>query len=568
MRAWRGPRLCGLSVGNAEDPAVALREDGPRSNDGERERVFRPQQKQNRNPTLANNILIVMISLEDRILPRIAEMSIAIEPWKTLEQLRSGEAVATPILCDTSPTGMIPSDIVARLVALANTHAGGVWFIGVYGTMRWKATEILLPEDFESRVHNAQNRIEPTLPQLRVEVKGQIAAVVVEGMLARVGFCFDGESSSSRRTYVYDRGSHLTASSDLVNELRDRSGRSGFEIEAPAALHLSDLEEILIRSAGLDPDNPEDLIRAGVTTKYRRPTLAGSIAFGGAALFKRYPALGILWKRFDHGMLESNLHKIEPVESGYPRGPLVGMVARVIYKMDDWLPAGGGTPGAEQLCQELIVNAVAHRTLSPFTLGLGGSSLDMRKLKLLLGSEETLTADGQPVTVECYPDMIRIISPGALPVGLVHLLGPDRVKGRLARNPHLLGLLTRYGQASGRGLGLAYAQRLAPANGCRLEFKSGPDSFEARLIVDPEQAVAAEAGLGVSRSRQRMSPSQREERVVALLVDGPRTCAEIIEALGWPPSTVRLVLRNLTKKKTVKRSERAARSPNQRYSLA
>ena len=489
-----------------------------------------------------------------------------IDPWKTLKTLRSGESIATPILYDTSAIG-ISSRIVERLVTLANTFFGGVWFVGVYGTQRWREVGDSPPAEFESRVREAQTRIKPCIPEVRVETKGNVAAVAVEGLFGKVSHCFDETYSPDHGTYLYDRGECWKAPSAVLQELRDRDGESDFELEVPPAVYPRDLEAVLMRSAGVDPDNRAELVRAGVTTASGSPTVAGCMAFGGADVFRRHSALGIRWQRFEHGMTESQRLGNEPVESGYPSGPLVGMVEWATCNMVDWLPASGGSDLGRRLCRELIVNALAHRTLSPLSLGFKHADFEMGKLKALLGDGDNSVFEASPVVVDCYPDMTPVVSPGGLPVGSVRLLGPDRVQGRLARNPHLIALLTRYNLASQRGLGLAYAQRLAPANGCRLEFNNSPDSFEVRLLVDPAQAVSAEAGLGVSPSRRRMSPAQRKERVVALLEDGPMTSAELIEALGWPPSTVRLVLKNLTKKKVVRRTERAARSPNQRYFL-
>jgi len=268
-------------------------------------------------------------------------MSPLIEPWEILKRLRSGENVATPTLHDESAIG-ISSRIVERLVALANTFTGGIWFVGVYGVLEWQEAGDSLPEDFESRVRQAQNRIKPRIP-VRVETKGRVAAVMVEGLLGKVGSCFDGTYSREHGTHLYGRAKCWNASSKVVNELRDRSGESDFELEVSPQVYPRDLEALLMRSAGVDPDNRAELVRAGVTTASGSPTVAGSIAFGGADVFRRHPALGIRWQRFEHGMAESQRLENEPVESGYPLGPLVGMVEWAICNMVDWLPASGGS---------------------------------------------------------------------------------------------------------------------------------------------------------------------------------------------------------------------------------
>ena len=92
------------------------------------------------------------------------------------------------------------------------------------------------------------------------------------------------------------------------------------------------------------------------------------------------------------------------------------------------------------------------------------------------------------------------------------------------------------------------------------------DSFEARVVVDPDQVVRVERyGPGAGHTRKRMTPHERRERILDALGDDELSARELAAALDWPAPTVRATLRDMVEEKLVKRTSQSSKSPQQRY---
>ena len=490
-------------------------------------------------------------------------------PWEILDTLRTGAEVEVAILYDLTARRLIRSEITENLVALANTPTGGFWFVGVEGPATWKNFGVELPDDFEDDVRAAARKIEPPTADVRIERRGTVTSVSVVGASGRSGSYHVRGGATEHRTYVYDGGHVRKAQPNEIKELRDRAGESQFELETITGQRTSDLHGGLLAVAGIDLDEPKAFQNADVTDSYGLPTVGGLIAFGKGDVFRRYPDMGIRWRRYRHGATEQEIHGLDPTEDESLEGTISDMIDTVVDRIVEWLPTSARLRDAERLATELIVNAVAHRSLSPFRIGNAPTEGAAAAVRLYEATQGFVGPSAEPVNVECFLDLIRITNPGPLPVGRVRQIGPDTVKGRLARNPRLLELLTRRGLASGRGLGLAFARRMAPLVGCRLELENHTDSFEVRLRIDPDRVVDVSRGTaGVPPKRRRLTPAERQEAIVSALEEGSMTAAELVGQLGWPASTVRHVLRALLKQGTVKRTARSPRSPNQSYRLS
>ena len=491
-------------------------------------------------------------------------------PWETLDRLRNGADVDTPpVLHDRTVAHVLPSHIAKKLIALANTPTGGIWFVGICGHTGWGDSKGDLPADLEARIHDAKRKIEPASVDVRVHRRGSVAALTVVGAPGRHGSYHERGSSRETGTYLYDDGRIICASKEEVHEIRDRAGEGQFELGTITGRRSSDLHRGLLSAVGFDPDDGKALRDAGITDSYGHPTIAGLIAFGDPSVFDRFPSMGIVWRRYQHGAAETEIHGIDPVDEDFPQGHLAAIVEEVVGRMVEWLPETRRPGDAQRLCKELVVNSVGHRSLSPYRIGTAAIEGAAAAMRLFSAYQGFVEPKAEPVTVDCFPDLIRITNPGPLPLGRVRQLGPDGVKDRLARNPHLLDLLTRKGLATQKGLGLAFVRRFAPLIGCRFELQNHQDRLETRLRVDPDRVIDTDRGtVGVPAKRRRLGSTERQEQVVGLLEGGPMTAAELVEQLGWPQSTVSYVIRSLLKQGAVKRTSRAPRSPNQSYRLA
>ena len=204
----------------------------------------------------------------------------------------------------------------------------------------------------------------------------------------------------------------------------------------------------------------------------------------------------------------------------------------------------------------------------------GGASTESRRFtcaqQYTRGSRVS-AADGSQIAA-CFPpqsvfnDQVRIVNPGALPRTRVKPSDRDHLLGRFSRNPHLMLLLEKLGLSRQKGLGLAKVRSLASQLGCRLGIVDHDDSFEAKLIVDPDCAVRVQQFGAVSApSRKRMRPEERYARIIEALGTDEMSAQALAAALQWPTPTVRAALKAMVKKKLVNRCSMSARSPRQRY---
>jgi len=255
-----------------------------------------------------------------------------------------------------------------------------------------------------------------------------------------------------------------------------------------------------------------------------------------------HPYLLLHYRRYEAGRAEVLAGSLPPIEYFLAPGPLSacipdlaeGLLEHAVVRLHD---AGL----SRQLFDELLVNAIGHRSFAP-------------------------EHRDRPVVVEHYTDRIHITSPGLLCPEVS--LEDGALAGRHSRNPRLMAQLTRQGLARQAGLGLAWAQRLAPELGYRLHHTTDDASVTAVLTVDPALAIRADARLRREERRLRLPAGQLERRIVELLSDGhAHASRDLQQRLGMPMSTVNAALRRLVKLGHVETTEKRPRSPKQRYRL-
>ena len=464
--------------------------------------------------------------------------------WLILDRLRGYDEPDVPVISDTNLPSSI-SDRVERVVALANAESGGVWFIGVYGSLNWRSCDTDLPDNAPELIRAVAERIRPRAPQIHISHRDGVLAVAVESVTTDSGFCYDGNYSEKRGTFLHSGTSSTRATTKRYTELLDRVGRSDFELEAPL-YSTTRLSKLPLRRAKLEFADERHLQQLGVLNTYGRETVAGLVVFGGQEVFEKCPGLGIRIAEYDIGAAEASVRDLAPSQSWNAHGGIQSAISILTSNLVRWLPIETQRKNAERLFRELLVNAVGHRTLSAATLG----------------------DSAQALSVSSYPDRIVISSPGRAPAGRVRLVGKDRVVGRFSRNPNLMRLFQRAGLASQKGTGLAVAARIAASVGCRLEFQHSGERFEASVVIDPALAArASRIGMEAPSRSRRLSADERAEHVLHMLADGPLSARRLAEQLGWPGSTVRAALRGMVKRRLVLRTRRSARAPNQTYAL-
>jgi len=476
-----------------------------------------------------NPEILTVLSTNDRV-------------WAVLDRLRHGEKLPFAMVFDMYAPGTV-EDVLQPIVALANSETGGIVFFGIIGQPHLTERGIRVPDNFEQLIAEALDGIAPIRPKAHAVQNDKMAAIVVESVVGRSGFCFDRRLGVDGGVRVVERDRTEVLRGDKLQSFLDRAGLSDAELSSLITSTESKLSAHLLSQAGLSVDDRDGLKDIGVIAEFGGLTRGGALAFGSESLFDRNPGLGITYRSYDDGAEEAMARELAPVFEKFIRGG-AGGITSLAYYLVEWLPVSRPADNPHELFLELLVNAIGHRTLAL----------------------PNFSDRAHAVHVSAFSDQLRIVNPGALPKGRVRALGRDRLDGRFSRNPNLMRLLGQMGLARQNGLGLAKVRALAPRLGCRLELVDHADSFEARLIVDPDLAVRVQRyGPASAPTRTRMRPEERHACILDALADDEMSAQDLAAALGWPVPTVRAALNVMVKGKLVKRCSRSARSPRQRY---
>jgi len=282
-----------------------------------------------------------------------------------------------------------------------------------------------------------------------------------------------------------------------------------------------------------------DPVETGIRSPSGDLTIAGSLAV--ASLRDRtHPYLLFYYRRFDSGMAEVVDGGIRPVEDLHAPGPLSVSVPELAEGLLEQAPVRPHNAAlARQLFDELLVNAIGHRSFAP-------------------------AHRSAPVSIDHYTDCILISSPGPLCRDVTLVDG--HLVGRRSRNPSLMALLTRQGLAQQANLGHAWIARLAPELGYRVHYEADEHAVVAILTIDPVMAVRADKRIRKEERRLRLPAGQLERRIMETLSDDhARSRKELQLRLDLPLSTINAALRRLVKLGHVETTESQPRSPKQRY---
>jgi ATP-dependent DNA helicase RecG len=285
-----------------------------------------------------------------------------------------------------------------------------------------------------------------------------------------------------------------------------------------------------------------DPVEAGICSSSGELTIAGALAVARLE-DDSHPYLFIRYRRFDTGMAEVVDGGIRPREDLHATGPLSISIPELAEGLLEHAPVRPHDAKlARQLFDELLVNAIGHRSFAP-------------------------AHRPNPVSIEHYTDCIRISSPGPLCQGVT--LNQGILVGRRSRNPNLMALLTRQGLARQANLGQAWVARLAPELGYRAHHEADEDAVVAVLTVDPVMAVRADRRIRKEERRLRLPAGQLERRVMEILADDhARSRKELQQQLDLPLTTISATLRRLAKLGHIEATENNPRSPRQRYRRA
>lgn len=192
----------------------------------------------------------------------------------------------------------------------------------------------------------------------------------------------------------------------------------------------------------------------------------------------------------------------------------------------------------EDVLLELLVNAVVHRSYAP---GLQG-----------------------PIRAEGRVGFLRIESPGGAPSP--RLMSPNE-PGSFQRNPQLARAYAEAGLGEGRGGGLAVVRRELQARRWSISVECTGEQVVVTAAQVSEGAPVPAEPLAVDRQPlpHPFGEGGRHQAVLAVVSPGRRMRSnEVAEALGWPPSTTKRVVRELVDRGKLVFTEPHRNSPRQR----
>lgn len=310
---------------------------------------------------------------------------------------------------------------------------------------------------------------------------------------------------------------------------------------------LPQLHSGLLRRAGLS--GIPALRAAGILGEQGELTLGALLCFARAVEPPVPPGWTIVVERYDTDPGTVERLGLEAVETRALEPPLPFAIDAIVDELSVEQPfLHRDSRFATVALREILVNAIVHR--------------------LYTGLEE------EPVKVICHPDRVIVDSPGAWAEPENETDETDETDETASHNsanipnPNLHALMARLGLCQQQGMGLERARLHARAIGMRLELERWDDGVWASLIVDRQLSLEMGAPGSRRESTTRKPASVREDRMLEYLRQRDSASKrEIAEALELPEPTVAVTLKKLRDKGWVAPTERAARSPRQRYRL-
>ena len=331
--------------------------------------------------------------------------------------------------------------------------------------------------------------------------------------------------------------------SELAEEGIDPYDRSPAEPD-PGQLdlegsQLSGLHSGLLRRAGLT--GVPALRAAGVLDEHDRLTRSAALCLARSIA----PPVPLSWtivvERYAADPDTVERQGLEAVETRTLEPPLPFAIDAIVDELSVEQPfLHRDSRYAAVALREILVNAIVHRRYT--------------------GHEE------EPVRVICHPDRVIVDSPGAWAAAENETGEPASHRSANIPNQNLHALLARLGLCQQQGMGLERARLHARAIGMRLELERWDDGVWASLIVDRQLSLEISAPGSRRESTTRKPASVREDRMLEYLQQRDSASKkEIAEALEIPEPTVAVTLKKLRDQGRVAPTERAARSPRQRY---
>ncbi len=339
----------------------------------------------------------------------------------------------------------------------------------------------------------------------------------------------------------------------LVLESAEPDGCEGEIVDYDQTQGLADASRLALEGTGIQHLHTGLLRRAGLEGA---PALRaagvvgdqGELTLGALLCLVRgtFPAVPPCWtivvERYHADPRTVVRHDLEPVERRTLEPPLPIAIDAIVDDLSVEQPfLHRDSSYAAHALREILVNAVTHRHYP--------------------GKED------EPVKVSCHPDRIVVTSPGAWAGPEDEQADPTSDPSARIPNPGLHALMARLGLCRQQGMGLERARLHARAIGMRLEIERRGLAVRASLIVDRQLSLELDTPGAERQSKTRGSAAAvREERLVEYLRRRESASKkEIAEALGIPEPTVAVTLKELRDKGRVMTTERAARSPRQRY---
>lgn len=309
--------------------------------------------------------------------------------------------------------------------------------------------------------------------------------------------------------------------------------------QAPKGSEILQLHTGLLRRAGLE--SAPALRAAGIVDDHGRLSLGAQLFLARYTEDQPPPGWTLVVERYHTDPRTVERREVGPAERRTLEPPLTFAIDAIVDDLSVEPPFLHRDSGyAAHALREVLVNAIVHRTYS--------------------GRED------EPVRVFCYPDRVVIDSPGAW-------AGPEDEQGEPRTdpsasipNPDLHALMARLGLCRQQGMGLERARMHARAIGMRLEIDHDDEAVWVSLIADRQLSLEMDAPGADRETTMRKPATVREDRVLEYLRRRESASKkEIAEVLEIPQPTVAVTIKNLRAKGLVMTTEKAARSPRQRY---
>lgn len=297
----------------------------------------------------------------------------------------------------------------------------------------------------------------------------------------------------------------------------------------------------LLRQAGLT--GMPALEATGVVDERGEATRSAKMCLARGVAPPVPPSWTIVVERYDADPRTVERRDLEAVETRTLEPPLPFAIDAIVDELSVEPPfLHRDSRYATVALREVLVNAIVHRSYAEH--------------------------DDEPVRVVCHPDRVVVDSPGTW-AGSGDETNEAASDGTESiPNPDLHALMARLGLCQQQGMGLERARLHARAIGMRIEVQRWDDGVWTSLIVDRQLSLELGAPGPRRGSTTRKPASVREERVMEFLNQRESASKkEIAGALEIPEPTVAVTLKKLRDRGMVAPTERAARSPRQRYRI-